>query len=85
MLNSGFSFLKNQIFEKTYEEFYKEAKDKFEFKYGMKIKDEISTLDLHLLKKIDLGMFGSGVIVQQKKTKSQFCIKRRKPTASAKN
>ena len=76
MLNSGFNFLKNQIFEKTYEEFYKEAKDKFDFKYDMSIRDKIYILDLNLLKNIDMGMFGSGIIVQQKKTKLQFCVKR---------
>ena len=76
MLNSGFNFLKNQIFEKTYEEFYKEAKDKFDFKYDMNIRDKIYILDLNLLKNIDMGMFGSGIIVQQKKTKLQFCVKR---------
>ena len=75
MLSSGVSFLKNHLREETYEEFYKTARDKFEINYGMKVKELLLTEELQVTKPLSLGVFGSGVLVQHKKSKAQFIMK----------
>lgn len=75
MLSSGVSFLKNHLREETYEEFFKTARDKFEINYGMKVKELILTQELQVIRSHGLGVFGSGVLVQHKKSKTQFVMK----------
>ena len=75
MLSSGVSFLKNHLREETYEEFFKTARDKFEMNHTMKVKELLLTQDLQVTRPLCLGVFGSGVLVQHKKSKAQFVMK----------
>ena len=75
MLSSGVSFLKNHLREETYEEFFKTARDKFEINHAMKVKELLLTQDLQVTRPLGLGVFGSGVLVQQKKSKAHFVMK----------
>ena len=75
MLSSGVSFLKNHLREETYEEFFKTARDKFEINHAMKAKELLLTQDLQVTRPLCLGVFGSGVLVQHKKSKAHFVMK----------
>ena len=75
MLSSGVSFLKNHLREETYEEFFKTARDKFEINHRMKAKELLLTQDLQVTRPLCLGVFGSGVLVQHKKSKAHFVMK----------
>ena len=75
MLSSGVSFLKNHLREETYEEFFRTARDKFEINHAMKAKELLLTQDLQVTRPLCLGVFGSGVLVQHKKSKAHFVMK----------
>ena len=75
MLSSGVSFLKNHLREETYEEFSKTAKEKFEINHEMKVKELLLKEELQVTRPLCLGVFGSGVLVQHKKSKAQFVMK----------
>ena len=75
MLSSGVSFLKNHLREETYEEFCKTAREKFEINHAMKVKELLLKEELIVTRPLCLGVFGSGVLVQHKKSKAQFVMK----------
>ena len=76
MFTSGVSLLKKHVLVQSYEEFYKDAKTKFDFKmYDAKVKDRVSSEDWSVLGDASMGLLGRGVLVQHKKMKTQFVMK----------
>ena len=76
MLSSGCNFLKKSFFDQSLEDFYKEAKDKFEFRFGLKAATEpVSCEDLNILRSKHMGAFGQALMIQHKKNKIHYVMK----------
>ena len=75
IINMGNNFLKDHILKQSYEEFYVEAKDKFDIKWEVDAKNTASKEEFHILKQLEMGQFGRGVLVQNKKNKTNFVMK----------
>ena len=77
MLISGCNFLKKSFFDQSLEDFYKEARDKFELRFGLKaaVGEPVLCEDLNILRSRHMGAFGQALIVQHKKNKIHFVMK----------
>ena len=77
MLSSGCNFLKKSFFDQSLEDFYKEARDKFELRFGLKaaVGEPVLCEDLNILRSRHMGAFGQALIVQHKKNKIHFVMK----------
>ena len=71
----GNNFLKDRILKQSYEDFYVEAKDKFEMKWEVDAKNTAVKEEYIILEQLEMGQFGKGVLVQHKKNKSSFVMK----------
>ena len=73
LLSSGCNFLKKSFFDQSLEDFYKEARDKFEFRFDLKSTSEtVLCEDFNILQTKDLGAFGFGLKIQHKKNKAGY-------------
>ena len=75
IINMGNNFLKDHFLKQSYEEFYVEARDKFEIKWEVDAKNTASKEEFHIVKQLEMGGFGRGVLVQHKKNKTNFVMK----------
>ena len=73
LLSSGCNFLKKSFFDQSLEDFYKEARDKFEFRFDLKSTSKtVLCEDFNILQTKDLGAFGFGLKIQHKKNKAGY-------------
>ena len=75
IINMGNNFLKDRLLKQSYEDFYVEAKDKFELHWEMNAKNTANKEDFLILKQLEMGCFGRGVLVQNKKNKVSSVMK----------
>ena len=75
IISLGQHFLKDRSKKQSYEDFYLEAKDKFGFKWEVEAQNTASKAEFHIIKKLEMGQFGKGVLVQHKKTKTSHVMK----------
>merc|ERR1711915_995621 len=75
IMNLGQNFLKNKLLKQTLEEFYSDAKANFEALWNKNIKDPVSKEDFQILKKLEMGQFGKGVLAQHKKNRGTYVMK----------
>ena len=75
IINMGNNFLKDRLLKQSYEDFYVEAKDKFELHWEMNAKNTANKEDFLILKQLEMGCFGRGVLVQNKKNKVSYVMK----------
>ena len=76
MIDKGTSFLKSKLKRVSYEEFYIESKEKFEFAWEVcNTKNSVGKEDFIPLNKLNMGSFGRGVLVQHKKNKTTYAMK----------
>ena len=71
----GNNFLKKHLLEQSYEDFYVEAKDKFELKWEVNSQNTACKDEYLILKRLEMGHFGKGVLVQHKKKKTSYIMK----------
>ena len=75
IINMGNNFLKDHILKQGYEEFYVEARERFDIKWEVDAKNTASKAEFHLLKELEMGQFGKAVLVQHKKNKTNYVMK----------
>ena len=77
-ITPGFQWLKKSLVQPSYEEFYKEARHRFDIRWEQppgSILAVNNAEDLLLYKNISSGQFGNGALMQQRKNKNYFLMK----------
>ena len=75
---SSFQWVKKGLAQPSYEEFYKEARQRFDIRWEQPTESILAANnaeDLLLYKNISPGQFGNGALMQQRKNKNYFLMK----------
>ena len=77
IVSSGFSLIRKGLGQPNYEEFYREARQRFDLRWEQtsEIMPLVTTEDLILSKNLSLGQFGNGALMQHRKNKNYFLMK----------
>ena len=75
IISLGQQFLKSGLKKQSYEDFYVDAKDKFEFKFDVSAQNTAAREEFVIMKKLEMGEFGRGVLVQHKKGRRNLIMK----------
>ena len=77
-ITAGFQWIKKGLVQPSYDEFYKEARHRFDIRWEQppgSILAVNNAEDLLLYKNISSGQFGNGALMQQRKNKNYFLMK----------
>ena len=78
IVSSGLQFIRKSSLQPSYQEFYQEARQRFDLRWEQSSETApmmVTTEDLVLLKNISLGQFGNGSLMQHRKSKNYFLMK----------